>query len=75
MAFANAAVFEWSRERQMRIANKKLKILNGVKHRMAAKVRDRSKQGEKRGSITSWYLRLCDSLGDQPLRRGRGARQ
>ena len=65
MAFANAALFEWSRELQRRIANKKSKILNGVKHRMAAKVRDRSKQGEKRGSINSWYLRLFGSLGDQ----------
>ena len=65
MAFANAALLELSREPQRRIANKKSKILNGVKHRMVAKVRDRSKLREKRGSINSWYLRLFGSLGDQ----------
>ena len=65
LAFANAALLELSRKPQRRIANKKSKILNGVKHRMVAKVRDRSKLREKRGSINSWYLRLSGSLGDQ----------
>ena len=64
MAFANAALLELSRKPQRRIANKKSKILNGVKHRMVAKVRDRSKLSEERRSIISWYLRLCGSLGD-----------
>ena len=65
MAFANAALFELSREPQRRIANKKKKILNDGKHRRVAKVYDdRSKLREERRSIISWYLRLCGSLGD-----------
>ena len=69
MAFANAALFELSREPQRRIANKKKKILNDEKHRRVGKVYDRSKLREERRSIISWCLRLFGSLGDH----GRGA--
>ena len=65
MAFANAALFEWSRELQRRNATEKMKILNDGRNRRAAKVRDRSKLSEEREPIISWYLRLCGSLGDQ----------
>ena len=64
MAFANAALFELSREPQRRIANKKKKILNDGKKRRAAKVRDRSKLRGKRGLINSWYLGLSGSPGN-----------
>ena len=64
MAFANAALFEWSREPQRGIAKKTKKILNDGKKRRVAKVRDRSKLSEERRSMISWYLRLCGSLGD-----------